>query len=188
MEVRLNLLFLGVLSLIVAGLSSGSPRAVLDPTDRRTHELAALEDRFAEERGDLELARQLSERYLELDRPGLALVSLRSVDRDLLSDPLLSLRLAQAYERLGRVQDALATADLALSRCGRSLGARGASAVTPIPRHACTERQYALLDIQRTALLHLVRWRVSDPRTDGRTRTAYELAVRRARLASAPPH
>jgi len=94
-------------------------------------------------------------------------------------------RLAQAYEQSGRMLDALATADLALARCGRSLGALGASSATPIPRYECGARDYAILDMHRTAVDHMVRWGVADGDTDPRSQMAYEMAMRRATVASA---
>lgn len=184
MEIRLNLALLGALGLIWASLTASDPVAAMDPMDPATRELAELEDRFARDRTDVVLARQLSTRYLEMDRPGLAIATLRAADPSLLEDPILAHRLAQAYEQTGRMLDARATAELALARCARSLGTVDSSTATPLPRFGCSEREYAVLDMHRTALDHMVRWGVARPDADGRAGLAYDLALRRARVAS----
>lgn len=182
MEIRVNLVLLAALGLAWAGLTAADPVSALDPASEDTRHLAVLEDAFAADRSDPVLARQLAEHYLEIDRPGLAIAIIRSADPELLEDPLLAHRLAQAYEKSGRMLDALATAELALARCGRSLGSGGS--VTPVPTFECSERHYAILDMHRTALVHLVDWGVAEPDADTRTRVAYDLALRRARVAS----
>lgn len=186
MEIRLNIAILGALAIIWAALGADEPVAAMDPIDPDRAELADLEDRFARDRSDVVLARQLSTRYLEMDRPGLAIATLRSASPELLEDPMLAHRLAQAYEGSGRVLDAHATAELALARCGRSLGTTDSSAATPVPRFGCSHREYAVLEMHHTALEHMVRWGVARPSEDGRTQVAYDLAVRRASVASAP--
>src|SRR5688500_7865552 len=125
MEIRVNLVLMAALGLAWAGLTAADPVAALDPASDETRRLALLEDAFAADRSDPLLARELAEKYLRLDQPGLAIATIRAADPQLLEDPLLSHRLAQAYEKSGRMLDALATADLALARCGRSLGASG---------------------------------------------------------------
>jgi hypothetical protein len=185
MEIRLNLVLLGALGIVWATLTANEPVAAMDPSDPATTELAELEDRFALDRSDVVLARQLSTRYLEIRRPGLAIATLRSASPELLDDPMLAHRLAQAYEESGRMLDAFATADLALARCARSLGTATSSSATPLPRYGCSEREYAVLDVHRNALDHMVRWGVATPTSDVRTRLAYDIALRRAHVASA---
>lgn len=185
MEIRLNLVLLAALGIAWLALTAGEPVAAMDPAESDTRELAELEDRFARDRTDVFLAQRLSTRYLEMDRPGLAIATLRAAEPELLDDPMLSHRLAQAYEKTGRMLDALATADLALARCARSLGAVGSSAATPLPQYGCSEREYAVLDMHRSALDHMVRWGVSEPGRDARTTIAYDLALRRASVARA---
>jgi hypothetical protein len=80
--------------------------------------------------------------------------------------------------------DALATAELAATRCARYLGASETTAATPLPRHGCDEREYALLEMHRTALAHMVRWGVADADADARRQVAYDIAMRRATVAS----
>jgi predicted Zn-dependent protease len=184
MEIRLNLALLAALALLWAGLTANDPVAALDPEASEARELAALEDDFANDRSDIVLARRLSALYLELDRPGLAVAALRSADPELLEDPMLMHRLAQAYEQSGRMLDALATSQLALARCGRSLGTADSSAATPLPAYECGAREYTRLDMHRSALSHMVRWGVADPATDPRTPMAYDVAMRRATVAS----
>jgi hypothetical protein len=183
MEIRINLVLMAALGLAWAGLTAAEPVAALDPGADETRHLAILEDAFAQDRSDPVLARELAERYLEIEQPGLAVATIRAADPALLEDPLLAHRLAQAYEKSGRVLDAMATADLALARCARSLGAAGVSG-TPVPRYNCSERHYAVLDMHRTALVHMVQWGVAEPDHDARARVAYDLALRRARVAS----
>lgn len=184
MEIRLNLILIAALAFIWTVLSASTPRPDLDPDAASTRNLASLEDRFARAPSDLHLARELSTRYLEIEKPGLAIAAIRAGDARLLEDPMLAHRLAQAYEQSGRVLDALATADLALARCARSLGVDEAPLATPVPRYGCNERAYASLEVHRKALEHMVRWGVSEPRGDERVRVAYELALRRARVAA----
>lgn len=185
MEIRLNIVLLGTLTIAWATLSADRPAAAIQPDDPARGELAELEDRFARDRTDVVVARRLSTKYLEMDRPGLAIATLRSASPELLDDPLLAHRLAQAYETTGRVLDAHATARLALARCARSLGAAGSSAATPLPRYGCSEREYAALDRHLVALDHMVRWGIADPRADSRTQLAYDIALRQVRVARA---
>lgn len=185
MEIRVNVVLLSVLACMWAGMTAADPVAALDPDAPSTHALAALEDDFAAHPNDLRLARALATSYLDAGRPGLAVAALRTGDPAMLEDPMLAHRLAQAYERSGRVLDALATADLALQRCGRALGSEDASTATPVPRFGCSERTYAALDVHRSALEHMVRWGVAEPVGDVRTATAYRLATRSATMAVA---
>jgi len=185
-ELRVNAAFLAALVGVWASLSPEDPAAALEPRTRS--DLAILEDSLAHDPHDRATANNLASRYLRLGRPGLAIAALRTVDPALLrDDPLLQHRLASAYEQSGRVLDAFYTSELALSLCGRSVGSAQSSAVTPVPELDCSEREYAMLEMHRSALHHMVRWGVADPSRDTRSRTAYGLAVRTARLASAGP-
>lgn len=185
MEMRVNLVLLAGLAMAWAWASPSEPVPALDPDAGATAELADLEDAFARDRDNRALAQRLSEEYLEIDRPGLAIAALRSAPPELLEDPALAHRLAQAYEGSGRILDAMATADLALARCARSLGTAESATTTPVPRYECSARQYAALEVHHAALRHMARWGVADPRTDARVALAYDLAFRRARVASA---
>ena len=179
MEIRLNLVLLAVLAISWSALSPSHPVAALDPESEATRELAMLEDEFARDRGDVLMARHLASRYLELDRPGLAIAILNAGEPRVLQDPTVTHRLAQAYEATGRLDDALATAELAHSRCGRYLGTTENGAVTPLPRHRCDFRDYAMLEMHRNALRHITR---------GMTPSlAYDVALRRVSIASAAP-
>ena len=97
---------------------------------------------------------------------------------------MLAHRLAQAYEEAGRVGDALATAELALARCGRRLGTDDAPIASPVPVFDCTARDFVVLETHRAALEHMARLGIEGP-SDPRARMAYELALRRASIASA---
>ena len=184
MELRVNVVLLGVLVVAWASLSASEPAAALDPEDPATRELAALEDAFAHDPNDAALGRALAEAYLDIDQPGLAIAAIRASSADLMDDPMLAHRLSQAYERSGHLLDALATAELAAARCGRSLGTADSSSVTPEPATRCGAREYAIIEMHRSALDHMVRWGVLSE-SDPRVQTAYDLATRRASIASA---
>ncbi|MCB9601841.1 MAG: hypothetical protein H6720_16065 [Sandaracinus sp.] len=185
MEIRLNLVVLAVLGFTWAHLCATEPVASFEPRSQASRELAELEDAFAHRPNDPVLARQLAETYLELRRPGLAIAALRAGDPALLEHPLVAHRLAQAYEASGRVLDALSTADLALQRCARGLGTSDAPSNTPLPRHLCDQHEHAMLSMHHRALSLMVEWGVAVPGRDPRTEVAYDLALRRARVAMA---
>lgn len=185
METKVNLVLLALLGVAWGAISLAEPAAALDPSDASTDELASLEDAFAADREDPELARRLADHYLALRSPQLAVAALSAASPEVREDPAILHRLAEAYEETGRMEDALATAELALARCGRALGTSDSSEVTPPPAHGCSERTYAALDMHATALAHLAHWGVTDVQSDPRARTAYALAVRSARILSA---
>jgi tetratricopeptide (TPR) repeat protein len=185
METKVNLVLLGALAVTWGAMSLAEPAAALDPSNRNTDDLAELEDAVAANRGDTHLASALADRYLSLRQPQLAVATLSASTPEVREDPAILHRLAQAYEETGRMDDALATARLALARCGRALGTSDASTVTPLPAEACSERTYAALDMHAAALSHLAQWGVTDVQNDPRARRAYVLAVRTATIVSA---
>ena len=185
METKINLVLLMIVVGAWAAMTAVDPARALEPSDVDVGELAVLEDAFATQRGDADVARELAERYLEISQPALAISALGSAPAEVREDPAVLHRLAQAYEATGRMQDAFDTASLALARCERALGTRRASSVTPVPTHGCSERTYAALDYHMRAVGHLVRMGVVDPQNDPRTVTAYNLAIRSARVLSA---
>lgn len=185
MEVKVNLGILVVLGAVWGSLTLTEESAALDPTLESTRELAFLEDRFATHRNDPALATELADAYLRMDRPELAVAALSAADAEVLESPAVAHRLARAYEQTGRLEDALSTSQLALARCARALGTASSSEATPVPRHGCSERTYAALDVQRSALARMRAWGVTDPRGDVRAERAYGMAVRAARLVSA---
>ncbi|MCA9573921.1 MAG: hypothetical protein R3B40_27390 [Polyangiales bacterium] len=172
MEARCNaLIFVGILATI-ASLHNAEPAADLDPRNPGTTALADLEDAFALDPGNRVLARQLAETYLDLERPGLAVAVLRAGDPEVMRDPIVAHRMAQAYEATGRVLDAFATARYAQDRCANE--------------PTCTASQLAVLDVHTRVLQTLVAWGVSDPLSDPRTTRAYEAQLRMATVAMAP--
>jgi len=190
METKVNAILLVALLVSWGALTLAEPAAALELDGEEVREgaddrLAELEDAFATHRDDPRLARALADRYLALERPALAIAALGAASADVRQDPATLHRLAQAYEATGRMEDALATAQLALARCARALGTSSASTVTPVPAHACSERTYAALDMHAGALAYMHRWGVEDVRLDPRARQAYLLSVRSARLVSA---
>lgn len=184
METKINLVLAGILAATWASMSLAEPAAAMDPRQAQTYELAELEDAFAAQRDDLGLARELADTYLELSQPQLAVATLSQADPSLREDPAILHRLALAYERTGRMQDALDTAELARARCGRVLGTLDSSDATPVPDYSCNERTYAALDMHVGALVHLVREGVTEP-SDAQVARAYRRAVRAGRLLSA---
>lgn len=185
METKVNLFLLSVLVVAWAGVTLAEPAAALDPVESSTGELADLEDAFAADRTDPTLARALAEHYLRIQQPQLAVAAISSASAEVREDPAVLHRLAKGYEHTGRIDDALATAELARARCARALGTSDSSAVTPVPERRCSERTYVSLDMHASALSHMARWGVVDVRHDDRARRAYALAVRHARLLSA---
>ncbi len=185
METKLNLVLLAVLVACWGAVTLAEPAAALDPSQHATEELAELEDAYAHDRADPELARRLADHYLALSAPQLAVAALSASTPEVREDPAILHRLAQAYEETGRMDDAHATALLALARCARAIGSSGASDVTPAPAHACSERTYAALEMHANALRYLSAWGVTDVQNDPRARTAYALSVRSARILSA---
>lgn len=181
MEIRVSAAIALFLVLGFLALAAVAPKAVV--SGRHTQSLMTLEERFGSAPGDVENAAQLAHAYLEMRRPELAIALIRSVGPSTLDDPLLSHQLARAYEASHRMPDALATAALALARCARTMGSDGASLVTEVPRHPCSERILAVLERHHTALSHLQQWgvQVAD---DHRVALAYRIAERRVSLAS----
>ncbi len=188
MEIRLSVVLLAVLLLLGSALSASEPatvqteaaRAVVGMGVGDASGLAQLEDAVALDRSNLERTRELATVYLRLGQPGLAISAVRAAPPELARDALLTHRLAQAYEASGRVDDALATAQLAHARCLCALS--GSEMCTNIPR--CSGGTLAALEMHEEALATLTRWGVADPRHDGRTGLAYKLAQRTARIAS----
>lgn len=184
MEIRLSLALLAVLAGIAWALAAEAPTAAFDPSSAATAELSSLEDRFAVAHDDLTVARQLAAEYLRRDAPALAIGVVHAAAPELVTDPLLTHRLAQAYEAVGRIDDALATASVARARCLRSLGNEEAAPASSPSRYLCSPAALVALEQHEQALAQMVLWGVSDPRHDPRARVAHGLAERRAKIAS----
>lgn len=180
MEIRLSLVLLVVLVVTGSALSASGPSALVDPVSLEARQLSQLEDAASAARGDLALTQRLAATYLRLGHPGLAITAVRAAPAEVGRDPVLTHRLAQAYEASGRVEDALGTAELALARC-KCVAARSELCEQP---SRCTASTVAALEMHQDALMMLTRWGVSDPRHDTRTALAYRLAQRTARIAS----
>jgi hypothetical protein len=178
-EIRLNAALIAIAGLFWLSLYAHAPLPVASRADMA--HLTQLEDAFNRDPDNLGALVALSEAYLESAHPQLAVALVRSASTELLEEPAVTHQLATAYEHSGRLLDALATADLALARCARVLGG---SAVLPVlPRYTCSERTLAKLDTHKSALERMVRWGIIDPRVDPRAQRAYDLALRRARIA-----
>jgi hypothetical protein len=178
-EIRINLVLIGLMALVWLGLEAQAPARIETAPDMAA--LAELEDAFAIDRADQGALLALSDAYLESNHPVLAITALRAAEPALLEEPAVADRLARAYEQSGRLLDALATADLALARCARAIGAEHLE--TAVPSFTCSERTFAKLDTHKSALERMVRWGIVDPRVDPRAQRAYDLALRRARVA-----
>jgi hypothetical protein len=178
-EIRVNLVLMAFLALVWLGLTAQMPAVIEGGHDLA--QLGALEDAAARNPGDARVLVQLSERYLAQGLPLLAITTIRAADAVVLEEPAVAHQLARAYEHSGRLLDALATADLALVRCARVLGAKHYQAA--VPSFVCNERTLATLDTHKGALERMVQWGVVDPRHDARAQRAYDLALRTARIA-----
>jgi hypothetical protein len=180
MEIRVSLVLLAALVVTGSALSASGPSALVDPISVEAQQLSQLEDAASAARGDLTLTQRLAATYLRLGHPGLAITAVRAAPPEVGRDPVLTHRLAQAYEASGRVEDALGTAELALARCkcvvAQELSCEQAA--------RCSASTIAALEMHQDALTMLLRWGVSDPRHDTRTALAYRLAQRTARIAS----
>jgi len=179
-EIRVNIALMVLVGLTWLGLRAHAPVAI-EAGRPWVAQLATLEDAFGADPGDKRALVGLIDAYLEEGYPLLAVAALRNAEPSLLEEPVVSHQLARAYEANGRLLDALATADLALARCSRAIGARPLE--TAVPHYSCTERTFALLDTHKSALERMVRWGIVDPRVDPRAQRAYDLALRRARIA-----
>ncbi len=179
MEIRVNLVLIALLSLAWLGLRAQTPSRIT--SEAAAGHLAQLEDTCAQDKADPQALVELTNAYLEIGYPALAVLALRAAQPVLLEEPAVAHQLARAYEQGGRLLDALATADLALDRCSRVLGA--AHLDTELPTFACSERTLSKLDTHKSALERMVRWGIVDPRVDPRAQRAYDLALRRARIA-----
>ena len=184
MEIRVSLLLLVVLVVTGSALSASDPKSFVDPADGDTQLLAQLEDAASVARGDLAVTQRLAATYLRLGHPGLAITAVRAAPPEIGRDPMLTHRLAQAYEASGRVEDALGTAELALARC-RCSATQGEACDQSAH---CSPSTVAAFEMHREALTMLMRWGVSDPKHDTRTGLAYRLAQRTARIASLAVH
>jgi hypothetical protein len=178
MELRINLLFLGLTVVCATALSATEPVAALDPGACSTRKLAELEDAFAQDPSKPEVALHLVEAYLERHRPELAITVFRASAAALHASPILNHRLSQAHEAEGNVRLALEAAERAVVRCSERLEIAGQD--DPL---ACDARLAVVLDIHVAALTRLDAWGVTDPASDPRTRLAYDTAMRRARIA-----
>jgi hypothetical protein len=180
MEIRVSLVLLVVLVVTGSALSAAGPTALVDPASVEAVQLSQLEDAASAARGDLALTQRLAATYLRYGHPGLAITAVRAAPPEVGRDPVLTHRLAQAYEASGRVEDALGTAELALARC-KCVAVEGELCEQP---SRCSASTLAALEMHQEALMMLMRWGVSDPRHDTRTALAYRLAQRTARIAS----
>jgi hypothetical protein len=185
MEIRLSLALLVLLGGIGWALTAKSPEPALMPDTETVRELSRLEDAFAAGHDDIQTARRLAAEYLRLAQPALAIGVVRAASPELIADPILTHRLAQAYEAVGRVDDALATAAVARARCLRAIGSSEASLTSSPPRFDCSAATLVALEQHQQALAQMLRWGVTDPRRDPRARVARGLAERRAHIASA---
>lgn len=179
MEIRVNLVLIAFVAMVWLGLYAHAPSRLGEPLEMAR--VSALEDEAARHPSDAAALVALSDAYLTRGYPLLAITAIRAGEARLLEEPEVAHQLARAYEYSGRLLDALATADLALTRCARVLGAKPFD--TAVPRFVCDERTLAKLDTHKGALARMVQWGVVDPRVDPRAQRAYELALRRARIA-----
>jgi hypothetical protein len=178
MEIKLSLLMLVVLAAIGSSLVAGTPEPLL-PQAAGT-ELERLEDAYAVDPADAAVATALASEYLRLGQPALTIGVVAQASPGLMRDPMLTRRLAQAYEAVGRLDDALLTARVARARC-----ASAALAPSDASSGACTPGALVALEQHEAALIWMLRWGVEDPRFDPRSHLAHRLAARNASILSA---
>jgi len=179
-EIRINLALIAAIGLLWLGLRVHAPERIEISGDAL--QLAELEDGFARDRAHKQTLVALTGAYIEAGFPQLAVMALRKAEPALMEEPSVAHQLARAYEQSGRLLDALATADLALARCARVIGAEPLD--TAVPSFSCNERTFAKLEMHKGALERMVRWGIVDPRLDPRAQHAYDVALRRARVAA----
>jgi hypothetical protein len=184
MEIRLSLTLLAMLVGIGWSLTATSPLPALEVDPTSGAELSRLEDAFAAAHDDVQVARQLVQQYLRFGQPALAIGVVRAASPELVADPILTHRLAQAYEDVGRLDDAAATAPGAGARAWRAIGSSEASPLSEPPRFSCSAAALVAFEQHEAGLLQMVRWGVTDPRHDPRARVARRVAERRAHIAS----
>jgi hypothetical protein len=184
MEIRLSLTLLAMLFGIGWSLTAKAPLAALPIEAGASAELSRLEDAFAAAHDDVQVARQLAQQYLRFGQPALAIGVVRAASPELVADPILTHRLAQAYEAIGRLDDAAATASVARARCLRAIGSSEAMPLSDPPRFGCSAAALVAFEQHEAGLLQMMRMGVTDPRHDPRARVARRVAERRARIAS----
>jgi hypothetical protein len=183
MEIKLSLLMLLVLAAIGASLVAGTPEPLLPHAQAAASELERLEDAYAADHADAAVATALASEYLRVGRPALTIGVVAQASPGLMRDPMLTRRLAQAYEAVGRLDDALLTARVARARCAS--GASAALGPGNAPSGRCSAGALVALEQHEAALIWMLRWGVEDPRFDPRSRLAHRLAARNATILSA---
>ncbi len=168
MELRLNLVFLGLVVGAAAGLTASEPMAALDPAAKATRRLGRLEDAFASAPGDEARLLELLGAYADVHRPELVVATIARAEPPAREAAEVAHRLARAEESLGRFERARTAADLAVRACLREGGEQA----------GCPDARLALFQIHRSALMRIVAMGIDDP-TDERIRAAYDLAMRR---------
>jgi hypothetical protein len=184
MEIKLGLLMLVMLAAIGTSLVAGTPEPLLAPAPGSElasgSELERLEDAYAADHANASVATALASAYLRAGHPALTIGVVAQASPDLMRDPMLTRRLAQAYEAVGRLDDALLTARAARARCASAALAPGSA-----PRGACSPGALVALEQHEAALIWMLRWGVEDPRFDPRSPLAHRLAARNATILSA---
>ncbi len=177
-----NAFFLGVLAFAwcvhLFVQSECQPTSVTRAIARAPH-ITALENRFSTRRGEPEVAEQLVRAYLELDEPERAIRAMALANANVLEDAHVLYRLSYAYERSGRVEDALLLAATAAQKCENQ-------GDVPEPLQdgvrRCSQRVRMLARVHVSVLARMRLWGITDPRHDARTAHAYSLSMRTATI------
>jgi hypothetical protein len=183
-EIRLSVAMVLLLGGVLFSMRAVPAHTELAAEPAVAHALADLEDEFAQHPNDVVLGRELAREYLRLDRPALVIAAVLSVDPGRRADPLLTHWLARAYERSGRMHDAVATAHLAVMRCAEAAGSSRVFSVGESSDATCNQGTLVRLEMHANALAMMSRWGVQDARTDQRAKLAYQLAERTVSIAS----
>lgn len=166
MELRLNLLFLGVVTAATAALTASEPYAAIDPTAKASRRLGGLEDAFARDPRSEPALLALADAYFDQSRPELVIAAVHRAEGESRESPEAVHRLARAYESLGRFADARTAAERAFEGCRRVSDSR------------CSTRRLTIFEIHRGALGRIIAMGIDDPR-DERIQSAYDKAMRR---------
>ncbi len=180
MQVRTQL---AVVAVVAAGWSAGNyavVHPVVDSEATQRASLGDLEGMVARDHDNLAAARALSERYLAMHMPQLAVDTVARMSPAVQQDGRVTLNVARAYEALGEVQTASARLNGALNRC---------SSVPEDLRDGagCGVRTQTELAIESTAVDRMIEWHITPVSDPDRAALAHDLSIRPISMARIGP-
>ena len=176
MEVRAQLLIVGVVAVGWAGGSAVTVRPVLrNAAEAERLSLARLEERVARRPDDVVATRVLLRRYLDHRMNRIARDTFRRAPALVQRDGSVCLFAARAEEALGNVAVANALVNGAVGRCEVIPAALAEGA-------GCDVRTLAELSMEGAALDRMAQWNISPVSDPQRASLAHELSTRRVRI------